>query len=123
MGNELGKGIQVAAFALQGSVELADAVRLVESVSDTLNVKRVYSNTLCQYPTPEGGGGKGYTLFQPITESFIAIDAWEDHGGLYLFVVSCVPFEVARLLAVVCKYYALIDYFNKSMVLSTSVNE
>jgi hypothetical protein len=36
-----------------------------------------YEPALWWYPTPEGGGGQGYTLIQPLTESFISADIYE----------------------------------------------
>lgn len=45
-----------------------------------------------RYPTLDGKGGVGETVFLPITESFIAIDAWSDFKGAYVVICSCKPF-------------------------------
>jgi hypothetical protein len=41
-----------------------------------------------------GRGGVGFTIFQPITTSYIAFDTWPElKGGAILIVCSCRPFE------------------------------
>ena len=50
-----------------------------------------------EYPTPDGRGGRGITVVQPMTESFIVVDAWPDHDGAYLHISSCRKFDVADL--------------------------
>lgn len=50
-----------------------------------------------RYPNEEGKGGVGTTICQPITESFIVADVWDDHDGAYLHVSSCRPFSAASL--------------------------
>lgn len=50
--------------------------------------------TCCSYPI-DGRGGVGFTIFQPITESFIVIDAWPDLGGGYLMICSCKSVHLA----------------------------
>ena len=41
-----------------------------------------------------GRGGVGFTIFQPITTSYIAFDTWPElKGGAILIVCSCRPFD------------------------------
>lgn len=49
------------------------------------------------YPTHGGKGGKGHTVVQPITESFLALDTWPDHDGAYLLIASCKRFAISRV--------------------------
>jgi S-adenosylmethionine/arginine decarboxylase-like enzyme len=56
----------------------------------------VHKATKYQYPV-EGKGGVGFTIFQPITESFMALDAWPDHDGAYLFICSCKDFDKEKV--------------------------
>jgi hypothetical protein len=55
-------------------------------------LKCIPGQILYSYPY-EGKGGNGFTLLQPITESMVTWDIWTDHGGGYLFVVSCKSFD------------------------------
>jgi hypothetical protein len=44
-----------------------------------------------------GAGGEGLTMVQPIVESFLAWDTWSEHGGGYLFVVSCRLYQASKI--------------------------
>lgn len=58
----------------------------------SLGMNPVYKPAVWHYPV-SGLGGSGTTIVQPITESFLALDIWPDHGGAYLMVCSCKPFS------------------------------
>ena len=45
-----------------------------------------------------GRGGVGFTIFQPITTSYIAFDSWSElKGGAILIVCSCRPFDEEKV--------------------------
>jgi hypothetical protein len=61
-----------------------------------------------RYPV-EGKGGVGWTMFQPIVESFLALDIWSDHRGAYLFIASCRKFDALQLVAVIRSFGMSMD--------------
>jgi hypothetical protein len=46
-----------------------------------------------RFPTPGGKGGVGFTHIQPIVESFIVTDWWDDHGHFFYVFGSCKSYE------------------------------
>ena len=96
----LGERLNVATFAVRGPVNEALAWSLVWGLIAALRMNEAPGATACWYPLPGGKGGLGFTLFQPITESFIAVDAWPDHGGAYVVICSCRPFNTDKVLNV-----------------------
>lgn len=83
----LGKMLQIHAFALRGEGDNLDALKRV--------VARV--GMVEAFPGDEkvwDYGKIGTVSVVPIIESFMAMDAWPEHGGKYLVVASCRPYEV-----------------------------
>jgi hypothetical protein len=71
---------------------------LLPRIAHALNMTCAYPPAV--WPYPYGGkGGNGLTIVQAITESYISLDVWPDHRGVYLCVKSCEPFDVADLIA------------------------
>lgn len=93
----LGASLQVVALALRGVLDEEEWRRLLLDITRALGMCAAWEPVSYGYPV-EGKGGVGFTLIQPITESFLAVDAWPDHGGAYLVVASCKPFDRAALL-------------------------
>ena len=50
-----------------------------------------------EYPTLDGKGGKGLTVFISIVTSFIVFDSWPEYGSAKLVLVSCKPFDCAKV--------------------------
>jgi hypothetical protein len=46
-----------------------------------------------RFPTPGGKGGTGFTHIQPIVESFIVADWWDDLGHFFYVFASCKPYK------------------------------
>ena len=65
-----------------------------------LGLHGVDGSTMCNYPTPGGKGGVGFTFFQPITESFLTWDMWPKLKGGYLIVCSCKLFWVSAVIKI-----------------------
>jgi len=82
----------LAGFSVKGSVSEGEVMVLIEDVITTIEVLPAHVPAMYSYPVV-GKGGKGFTFIQPITESFIAFDAWPDHGGGYLIISSCKYFS------------------------------
>ena len=91
--DDLGSRLLLAGFSVRGPVDQPMAERLLADLALNMEVSPVHSPTIYCYPSG-GKGGTGFTLIQPITESFLAVDAWPDHGGAYLVLASCKWFDV-----------------------------
>lgn len=95
----LGASLQVEALALRGVLDEDEWRAVLLDLTRALGMCAAWEPIVYGYPF-EGKGGVGFTCIQPITESFLAVDAWPDHGGAYLVVASCKPFDRAVLLRV-----------------------
>ena len=91
-----GSRLWTLGLSLVGPIDETSAWVLASLVVDALKMTPAPGATLCRYPV-EGKGGVGFSLFFPITESFVVIDAWPEIGGLYLFVCSCREFDPSTL--------------------------
>ena len=70
-----------------------------------------------RYPTQDGKGGNGMTMFQPLTESFIALDTWDDHSGAYLHISSCKPFDVTALVEPAMEFALGVEHMGRAETL------
>ena len=88
---ELGAKLQFAVFAVKGDVSQQNCVDTVRKIVEGIGMNPAPGAIMYGYPV-DGKGGFGHTYFQPITESFIAFDAWPDLKGAYLVICSCKRF-------------------------------
>lgn len=93
---ELGRIMYSRGMVLHGNVSKPQWRRFLIVCAETLGMSPLKSGAIWKYPIG-GKGGNGYTVVQPMTESFLAIDTWPDHEGAYLFICSCKEFTVASL--------------------------
>ena len=91
--DDLGSRLLIAAFSVKGDVNVRVAQYLLRHVMAAIGVAPAHDQGFYRYPTG-GKGGTGFTIIQPITESFLAVDSWPDHGGAYLVFASCKWFDV-----------------------------
>jgi hypothetical protein len=87
----LGLRIRTTGFVLRGTLPENRWKQFLYEVTLAIGMAAVGEPIAYNYPL-EGKGGVGQTIFLPITESFLALDTWPDHGGAYLFVCSCRAF-------------------------------
>lgn len=85
---KLGEKLEVVGFALKGSTTKGDVIDLADAITKALKMHKAHEPMMYWYPI-NNLGGLGFTFIQPITESFIAFDAWNDFGGGYLIICSC----------------------------------
>jgi S-adenosylmethionine/arginine decarboxylase-like enzyme len=85
---KLGERLDVVTLAIKGHCSVVAGTRLVDELVKVLKMNKAHDRITYDYPVG-GSGGTGYTMIQPITESFIAFDAWPDFGGAYLIICSC----------------------------------
>jgi tRNA G37 N-methylase TrmD len=62
------------------------ALRLVELVGMT----PARHHQIDDYPY-RGGGGNGYTLFQPLMESYLVADVYYDRNETEILISTCIP--------------------------------
>jgi hypothetical protein len=85
-------------FSLKGNVQETDCMQITNEIISTIGMTVAPGESMSRYPV-EGKGGFGYTFFQPLTESFIAFDAWPDLNGAYLAICSCKNFSKKDVVA------------------------
>jgi S-adenosylmethionine/arginine decarboxylase-like enzyme len=102
---QLGRRMFFRGIALHGDLHELEWRKLLIMAAHAMDMSPVASAASWQYPLG-GAGGNGWTIVQPITESFLALDTWPDHGGAYLFIASCKPFKPDCLRAVL-KHFGL----------------
>jgi S-adenosylmethionine/arginine decarboxylase-like enzyme len=85
---KLGERMDIVTLAIKGHCSIIVGTKLVEELVKVLGMNKAHDPVVYDYPVG-GSGGTGYTYIQPITESFIAFDAWPDFGGAYLIICSC----------------------------------
>jgi hypothetical protein len=111
MATDVALGERMHSFGLVLRGSLADNphppeqawISFLHSVAKAIGMQAVAEPVVFTYPI-DGKGGTGQSLFLPITESFLALDTWDDHDGAYLFVCSCRPFDRAVIDAAARQY-------------------
>lgn len=85
---KLGERLDVVGITIKGDTSKYAAQTLIDNIIDVLGMKKVHYPVCYKYPV-NSLGGFGFSLIQPITESFIAFDSWSDFKGAYLVICSC----------------------------------
>lgn len=93
--DKLGAKMLVASFSIKGDFSDENVCfKLVDQIIENIGMTKAPGCSAYKYPV-NGKGGNGYTFFQPMTESFVCVDAWPDFGGAYLVIASCKLFWLA----------------------------
>jgi S-adenosylmethionine/arginine decarboxylase-like enzyme len=103
MADVLGEEMRVLVMVVTGDVSEEAGKGLVNELIEKIGMSVAPENLMCRYPV-DGKGGFGYTFFQPLTESFVALDSWPDLGGAYLFICSCGSLPTSTALEIVKQY-------------------
>jgi hypothetical protein len=93
---KFGERLKIAGIAVKGKLSQDLCEHLTATIVDKIGLKCIPGLIKYSYPY-EGGGGSGYTLIQPITESMITWDVWTDYSGGYLLIVSCKDFKIKKV--------------------------
>lgn len=81
-----------------GDMDRRFLVALCQNLVDVIKMLPVYDPVVWRYPEPEGyKGGVGYTVVQPIAESYLALDYWPELDRLYLSIRSCKEYDPAKV--------------------------
>ena len=89
-----GAKMMLAVFVVKGKISHDLCKKVVQKIVKEIGLNLVPGAVTYNYPY-KGKGGVGFTFIQPITESFIAWDVWEDMKGGYLVICSCKLFWVS----------------------------
>jgi S-adenosylmethionine/arginine decarboxylase-like enzyme len=84
----LGRRMYVRGIVLYGRLTEKMWRDFLNEAARDMNMSPIAKPAVWTYPL-YGEGGVGSTIVQPITESFLALDTWPDHGGAYLMICSC----------------------------------
>lgn len=114
---ELGREMYSRAIVLRGRMPVERWRRFLVACAKAMNMEAAGPPAQWKYPTGGGKGGNGYTLCQPITESFLALDTWPDHDGAYLFIASCRHFAPAQLREPIIRFGLECDQISDPVVM------
>ncbi len=86
----LGTKLYVSVYVVKATIareQMERALQLIVALigMDTAGLKAAVWN----YPLPEGQGGEGETICQPLVESFIVSDSWHALAKTYVVLGSC----------------------------------
>jgi len=99
----LGERMYLRVLVVRGKLDETEWQVFVRDAVAAIGMTPAYSQTRHDYPA-NGKGGNGLQVYQPITESFIALETWPDFNGAYLIVCSCKPFSAQPLHALLARY-------------------
>jgi hypothetical protein len=115
---EFGRRIYTQNVVLRGSLsEVQWRYFLVRAVQ-ALGMTPAGAPAVWRYPTEDGKGGNGMTACQPLTESFIVLDTWDQHDGAYLHISSCQKFDITGLIAPAREFALGVDFMGRCETLS-----
>jgi hypothetical protein len=77
-------------FVCQGWIPPADMRRVALNLVELIGMSPARNHPLDDYPF-NGGGGNGYTLFQPLMESYLIVDVYYDLDETELLISTCMP--------------------------------
>jgi hypothetical protein len=104
----LGMRMHSQSLVLRGRLTSEDWKAFLAECAKAMGMTPVCDAVVWEYPI-EGKGGSGITAFQPIVESFIALDTWSSHDGAYLFIASCRKFDVSQLVKPIQRFALWLD--------------
>lgn|SRR5512135_758267 len=77
-------------FVSRGWIPPAEMRRLALDLIERIGMTPARSHPLDDYPY-RGSGGNGYTLFQPLTESYLVADVYYDRKETEILISTCMP--------------------------------
>ena len=87
----LGRRMFFRGVVLHGVMDEREWRKFLIEAAEAMGMSPAGKAASWEYPL-HGKGGTGHTICQPLTDSFLALDTWPDHGGVYLLIASCKPF-------------------------------
>lgn len=99
----LGQQMFSRGMVIRGRLTMKQWRNFLVKCAKALGMSPVTSGAVWKYPI-DGKGGVGATIVQPLTESFLALDTWDQHDGAYLFICSCKAFSLNPLCDVIAAF-------------------
>jgi hypothetical protein len=108
----LGSHLHQSGFTCYGRFKGPRLAHVLSSLVDFVGMDTAgMEATICEYPLPDGRGGVGVTVFQPLVESFVVADSWpdlEDSQGrpiprAYICLGSCKRYNTEAVSAFLAK--------------------
>jgi hypothetical protein len=91
----LGDALHVTLLKLAGTLAPGDMALALRELVELVGMSAAgLAPMIWSYPLPDGAGGLGNTICQPLVESFVISDDWPDLGHTYLVLASCRPYSV-----------------------------
>lgn len=95
-------------------------VHYVAGLLRMIGMKAPRPPTVDRYPTLDGNGGYGISVYQPIVESYVIIDIWPEIGAFSLDVHSCLEFDEKKIRINLVNTFQTddidLDYIQRSLV-------
>ena len=99
----LGNSLFVTGYALGGKPTAEKLAQILQQTVAFIGMDTGgMQPKIWAYPLPNGQGGLGETILQPLVESFLVADSWPDLDKVYVVLASCRPYDscaVASFLA------------------------
>mgnify|MGYP003395915291 CR=1 FL=1 len=92
-----GSTVTLAAITVIGEITKEGCSEITERIIKRIGMSAVHFPVIYRYPV-DGKGGSGFTLIQPISESFLVWDTWEKLNGAYFFLCSCKGFKMTDVI-------------------------
>ena len=77
-------------FSCAGILSASNAYCFAEEFIALAGMKKAREGRIDPYPY-NGGGGEGYTMFQPLMESYLMIDVYTDINNTEVLLSTCKP--------------------------------
>ncbi len=101
-----GRGMMCAALLLRGEANNTHVSNMMTDICNALGMCAIKEPQRWDYPV-NGKGGYGYTIVQPITESFIIADVWPKIKAVYIYIASCKPFSPGTLCGAAQRFFVI----------------
>ena len=117
MTEELGRRMFSQNVVLRGHLAERSWREFLVRAIKALDMSPAGDPAIWNYPTADGKGGVGATICQPLTESFVVLDYWDDHKGAYLHISSCKRFDVTALVEPAREFKIAVDFMGRAEML------
>ncbi len=90
----LGMRLIVSGYVVQGKFPPREVEFYLGQLVEFVGMTTAGMNAIVRvFPLLTGQGGVGYTIFQPLVESFLVADSWDDHDHVFIILASCKPYS------------------------------
>ena len=96
----LGERLRVAGFCCLGVVSSVRLIQLAKTLVQLVGMDTAGMEAkVWSYPLPDGKGGVGQTICQPLVESLLAFDTWPvlTSPRIYVILASCREFDMVEV--------------------------